>query len=159
MEIARVGFGYDVHQLKEGNPLILGGVNIPYYKGCVAHSDGDVLIHAIIDAILGAASLGNIGVLFPDNDPQFKNISSFILLDKTISLIENEGFSIANIDSTVVLQEPKISTYFDQMKNNVAKSCHLNYDQVSIKATTNEFMGFIGRGEGIGAYAVCLLQK
>jgi 2-C-methyl-D-erythritol 2,4-cyclodiphosphate synthase len=155
----RIGFGFDVHQLSEDREFWLGGIKIPAVKGILGHSDADVLLHAICDAILGALALGDIGKHFPDTDQSFKGIDSKILLSKTIELISQKGYRIGNIDSSVVLQQPKIMPYADEMRKCIAELCHISMDDVSIKATTNEKMGFIGREEGIVAYAVVLLLK
>lgn len=155
----RIGFGFDVHQLSEDREFWLGGIKIPAAKGILGHSDADVLLHAICDAILGALALGDIGKHFPDTDHSFKGIDSKILLSKTIELISQKGYRIGNIDSSVVLQLPKIMPYADDMRKCIAELCHISMDDVSIKATTNEKMGFIGREEGIVAYAVVLLLK
>jgi len=155
----RVGFGYDVHKLKEGEQLIIGGNKINHYKGTVAHSDGDVLIHAICDALLGAANLRDIGFHFPDNSSEFKNIDSKILLKKTISLIKEKGFSINNIDSSIVLQTPKVKNFIAEMQMILSKTMDIDNDDISIKATTTEKLGFVGREEGVSAYAVVLIQK
>jgi 2-C-methyl-D-erythritol 2,4-cyclodiphosphate synthase len=155
----RIGFGFDVHQLSEDREIWLGGIKIPAPKGILGHSDADVLLHAICDAILGALALGDIGKHFPDTDQSFKGIDSKILLSKTIELISQKGYRIGNIDSSVVLQQPKIMPYADDMRKCIAELCHISMDDVSIKATTNEKMGFIGREEGIVAYAVVLLLK
>lgn len=155
----RVGFGIDVHQLADGESLWLGGVNIPHEKGTVAHSDGDVLIHAICDAILGASGLRDIGYHFPDTSSDFKNIDSKILLRKTIDLAAERGFSVINIDSTICLQKPKIKDYIDAMKNVLSGIIGVTEDCVSIKATTTEKLGYEGREEGVTCYAVALLQK
>jgi len=155
----RIGFGFDVHQLSEDREFWLGGIKIPAAKGILGHSDADVLLHAICDAILGAVALGDIGKHFPDTDQSFKGIDSKILLSKTIELISQKGYRIGNIDSSVVLQQPKIMPYADDMRKCIAELCHISMDDVSIKATTNEKMGFIGREEGIVAYAVVLLLK
>jgi 2-C-methyl-D-erythritol 2,4-cyclodiphosphate synthase len=155
----RIGFGFDVHQLSEDREFWLGGIKIPAVKGILGHSDADVLLHAICDAILGALALGDIGKHFPDTDQSFKGIDSKILLSKTIELISQKGYRIGNIDSSVVLQQPKIMPYAEEMRKCIAELCHISIDDVSIKATTNEKMGFIGREEGIVAYAVVLLLK
>jgi 2-C-methyl-D-erythritol 2,4-cyclodiphosphate synthase len=155
----RVGFGFDVHQLKEGRDLWLGGVKIDHQKGALGHSDADVLLHAICDAILGAANLRDIGYHFPDNSGEFKNIDSKILLKKTVALMSNEGWSINNIDSTLCLEKPKIMPHADAMKKAIAEAAGIDSAIISIKATTNEKMGFIGREEGVVAYAVVLLVK
>jgi len=155
----RVGSGVDFHQLKEGRDLWIGGVKIAHSKGAVGHSDADVLLHAICDALLGALCLGDIGVHFPDTDATYKNIDSKILLEKTIMLIKNEGYCIVNIDTTICLQEPKIKPYTDQIRKTIARITELTEKDVSIKATTTEQMGFVGREEGIIAYASVLLKK
>lgn len=154
----RIGFGVDFHQLAEGRELWLGGVLVPHSKGALGHSDADVLLHAICDALLGAANLGDIGTHFPDTDVTYKNIDSKILLKKTIALIKNEGYKIVNIDSTLCLQEPKIKPYIEQMKKAIAEVAGLSEKLVSIKATTTEQMGFVGRKEGLVAYATVLLE-
>jgi len=153
----RIGHGYDVHRLDEERELILGGVKIPAPKGCVAHSDGDVLIHAICDALLGAANLGDIGKHFPDNDPRYRNISSSILLGKVCEKLKENNFKINNIDSTICLQEPKIAPFIENIKSNLGHL--LETEAISVKATTTEKLGFIGRKEGISAYAVALIHK
>jgi 2-C-methyl-D-erythritol 2,4-cyclodiphosphate synthase len=155
----RIGFGFDVHQLQEGRQFWLGGVLIPAPKGILGHSDADVLLHAICDAILGALALGDIGKHFPDTDKTFKGIDSKILLQKVMELITSKGYKISNMDTTVVCQQPKIMPYADSMRNCIAQICSIETDDISIKATTNETMGFIGREEGIVAYAVVLLTK
>ncbi len=155
----KIGFGYDVHQLAGGESLILGGLTIPHNKGTVAHSDGDVLIHAICDAILGAANLRDIGFQFPDNAMEFKNIDSKILLARTVELIENKGFKIGNIDSTLALQKPKVKDYINDMQKILAGILKVSIDDVSIKATTTEKLGFEGREEGVSAYAVVLIYR
>lgn len=155
----RVGFGFDVHQLREGRDLWLGGVKIEHSKGALGHSDADVLIHAICDAILGAANLRDIGYHFPDNSGEFKDIDSKILLSKTVNLAAGEGWTINNIDSTLCLEKPKIMPHADAMKAAIAQSAGIDAGLISIKATTNEKMGFIGREEGVVAYAVVLLTK
>lgn len=155
----RIGYGYDVHQLAEGKDLFIGGIKIPHTKGCIAHSDGDVLIHAICDALLGAAAMRDIGYHFPDNDPELKNIDSKILLKKTCDIISNEGYSIVNIDSTVCLQKPKINSYITEMISTLAEILSTDKSNISIKATTTEKLGFIGKEEGISAHAVVLIQK
>lgn len=155
----KIGFGYDVHELAEGETLVLGGINIPHTKGTVAHSDGDVLIHAICDAILGAANLRDIGFQFPDTAMEYKNIDSRILLSKTIKLIENKGFKVGNIDSTLALQKPKVKDYINDMQECMAKILKISNEDVSIKATTTEKLGFEGREEGVSAYAVVLIYK
>jgi len=155
----RIGFGIDYHQLGEGRKLFIGGVHIPHSKGAIGHSDADVLLHAICDALLGAACLGDIGVHFPDTDNQYKNIDSKILLQKTMELVDKEGYSLINIDSTLCLQEPKIKPYVAQMQQTIAGLTGLTIKDVSIKATTTETMGFVGRQEGLKAYATILLEQ
>lgn len=155
----RVGFGYDVHQLAPGLKLVLGGVVIPHEKGPVAHSDGDVLIHAICDALLGAAALGDIGKHFPDNSNDYKGISSLILLERTIGLVDDAGYELVNVDSTLCLQRPKIMAYVPQMIDSLAKAMKIEPGCVSVKATTTEKLGFVGTEQGVEAYAVVLIQK
>jgi len=154
----RIGFGVDFHQLGEGKKLMIGGVHVPHEKGCIGHSDADVLLHAICDAMLGAACLGDIGVHFPDTDDKYKNIDSKILLKETIDLITNAGYTIVNIDSSVCLEEPKIKPFVLQMQQTTAAILNVKENAISIKATTTERMGFVGREEGIVAYATVLLQ-
>ena len=155
----RIGIGIDTHKLAEGESLILGGINVPHYKGTIAHSDGDVLIHAIIDALLGASNLGDIGKLFPDTDSKYKNIDSKILLTKTIELLSENNYKIENIDSTIILQKPKISEYIDLMKDTLSEKMNIQKSQISIKATTTEKLGTEGKEEGITAHAIVLLSK
>jgi len=155
----RIGIGVDFHKLSEGRKLYIGGIEIPHYKGAVGHSDADVLLHAICDAILGAAGLGDIGQHFPDTDPVYKNIDSKILLQRTIDLIGKENYSVENIDSTVCLEVPKIKGHIEQMRIAIAGIIGINKNDVSIKATTTEKLGFVGREEGIMAYATILLSK
>jgi 2-C-methyl-D-erythritol 2,4-cyclodiphosphate synthase len=155
----RVGFGYDVHQLVEGRELWLGGVHIPHPIGALGHSDADVLLHAICDAILGAANMRDIGYHFPDTSSDFKGIDSKILLAKTCELVRAEGWEIGNIDSTLVMERPKIMPHADAMKKAISENAKLEVGQISIKATTSEKMGFVGREEGVNAYAVVLLYK
>ena len=155
----RIGQGYDVHQLAEGLPFILGGVSIPHSHGMVAHSDGDVLLHSICDALLGAAALRDIGFHFPDNSNDYKNIDSRILLRKTKELLSNDGWNIGNIDATICLQKPKLLNYIPQMCENIADDLNIDICDVSIKATTTEKLGFVGREEGIAVFAVALIQK
>jgi 2-C-methyl-D-erythritol 2,4-cyclodiphosphate synthase len=154
----RIGFGVDFHQLAEGRAFMIGGVRIPHSKGAVGHSDADVLLHAICDALLGAACLGDIGVHFPDTDPKYKNIDSKILLKETINLIRKENYQVVNIDSTLCLQEPKIKPYIQQMQKTIADIIDTSEKNISIKATTTEQMGFVGRKEGVVAYATALLE-
>jgi 2-C-methyl-D-erythritol 2,4-cyclodiphosphate synthase len=155
----RIGFGTDYHQLAEGRELWLGGVNIPHVKGSVGHSDADVLLHAICDALLGALNLGDIGFHFPDTDAAYKDMDSKILLGKTFQLIKQKGFSIENLDSTICLEKPKIMEYSGQMRHVISQILQIQTDDISIKATTTEKMGFVGREEGIVAYAIVLLKK
>ncbi len=153
----RIGEGYDVHRLVSGRKLILGGVEIDYNQGLLGHSDADVLLHAIMDALLGAASLGDIGRHFPDTDEEYRGISSLQLLEDTFRLITDRGFTIINLDSLIIAQKPKLSPFIPAMKNNICSCLSLEFGQVNIKATTTEGLGFEGRGEGIGARCVCLL--
>ena len=155
----RIGMGYDVHRLVEDRDLILGGVRIPYEKGLLGHSDADVLLHAIMDALLGAAALGDIGKHFPDTDPAYKGASSLKLLEHVGDLIGQELYVISNIDATIIAQRPKMAPHIEEMRENVAKVLHLEVSQVNIKATTEEGLGFTGSGEGIAAHAVCLIKK
>lgn len=155
----RIGHGYDVHRLVEERRLIIGGVCIPFELGLLGHSDADVLLHAVCDALLGAASLGDIGKHFPDNDDNFKGIDSRILLENVVSLITEKGFEISNIDATVIAQKPKLAPFIEQMRQNIAKSCGIAADRVNVKATTEEKLGFTGNLEGISAHAVCLLNE
>ena len=153
----RIGTGYDVHKLVENRKLILGGVEIPYEKGLLGHSDADVLIHAIMDAILGAAALGDIGMHFPDNDDAYKGISSIVLLKKVAEIIKNEGYEIGNIDSTIIAQRPKLAMYIPAMRENIANALEISVSQVNVKATTEEGLGFTGEGLGIASQAICML--
>ena len=155
----RIGYGFDTHKLVEGRKLILGGVEIPYELGLLGHSDADVLLHAITDAILGAVALGDIGQHFPDNDPEFKDADSRKLLIHCYELVKEEGFVIGNIDATVIAERPKLMPFMDQIRKTISNDLNLEMNQVSVKATTSEKMGFIGRGEGITASAVALLIK
>ncbi len=155
----RTGQGIDFHRFIEGRKLFIGGVHIPYSKGCLAHSDGDALLHAICDAMLGAAGLDDIGHQFPNNDPAYQNIDSKILLKRTVEMIKNKGFSITNIDATVCLEKPKIAPYIPEMKKIISLIADLSEEDVSIKATTTEEMGFTGRGEGLFAIASVLIEK
>jgi 2-C-methyl-D-erythritol 2,4-cyclodiphosphate synthase len=155
----RIGFGVDFHQLVQGRPFRLGGQTIPHDKGPLGHSDADVLLHALCDALLGALSLGDIGTHFPDTDPAYRNINSLVLLEKTYGLIQERGYAIVNIDSTVCLEMPKIKKYSEAMRIGIAAILHMDVQDISIKATTTEQMGFVGRGEGLMAYATVLLQK
>lgn len=155
----KVGFGFDVHQLKEGHPFILGGVNLEHHAGAFGHSDADVLVHAICDAILGAANLRDIGYHFKNTDDRWKGISSLILLTECIKLISEKGWTVGNVDAMICLEAPKINPHVPEMKEHISKAMGISIDDISIKATTNETMGFIGRQEGIVAYAVCLIEK
>ena len=155
----RAGLGYDVHKLVEGRYLILGGVKIPYEKGLLGHSDADVLLHAIMDALLGAAALGDIGRHFPDSDPAYKGISSIRLLEHVGNLLEEHFYVVENIDATIIAQRPKMAPYIEQMRKNIADTLGLDVDQVNVKATTEEGLGFTGTGEGISSQAICSLRK
>lgn len=155
----RIGHGYDVHRLTEGRKLILGGVEIPFERGLDGHSDADVLVHALMDALLGAAGLRDIGVLFPDNDPAYKNISSMLLLDRVMLTLEHAGYAVGNVDVTVLAQRPKLKDYIPVMRENLARAMKIPLDCVNIKATTEEGLGFTGSGEGIACHAVCLLER
>ena len=155
----RIGYGIDFHQLVEGRDLVIGGVTIPHHKGALGHSDADVLLHAICDALLGAACLGDIGVHFPDTSMEFKNIDSKILLAKTRALIEEQGYAIGNIDASLCLEAPKIKPYVASMQETIANILGIGIKDVSIKATTTETMGFVGRQEGLVAHAVCLIHQ
>ena len=155
----RVGMGYDVHKLTEGRDLILGGVTIPWEMGLLGHSDADVVVHAIMDAILGAAALRDIGRHFPDTDPQYKGISSILLLKKVGELLKEEGYQIVNIDATIIAQKPKLLPYIDTMIENVAQALEISSDQVNIKATTEEGLGFTGTLQGISSQAICAIEK
>ena len=155
----RVGMGYDVHKLVEGRELILGGVNIPYERGLLGHSDADVLLHAIMDALLGAAALGDIGKHFPDTDQKYKGISSIKLLQHVGKLLDEHLYIIENIDATIIAQQPKMRPYIEQMQENIAKALNLEVDQVNVKATTEEGLGFTGTGEGISSQAICAIEK
>lgn len=159
VQIMRIGMGYDVHRLTQGRELIMGGVRIPYEKGLLGHSDADVLLHAIMDALLGAAALGDIGKHFPDTDPAYKGISSLKLLGCVGELLEENCFFIENIDATIIAQAPKMRPYIEDMERNIAETLHIMKEQVNVKATTEEGLGFTGSGEGISAQAVCLLTS
>lgn len=159
MNKIRIGFGYDIHRLVSGRKLILGGVEIPFDLGLDGHSDADVVSHAIIDALLGAASLGDIGSHFPDDDPAYKNADSIKLLGKTKTIIGEKGFAVGNIDVTIIAENPRLAPYIMEMRHKVAKAAGISPDDISIKATTNEKIGAIGRGEGIAALSVALLYK
>lgn len=154
----RIGMGYDVHKLTENRKLILGGVDIPYEKGLLGHSDADVLIHAIMDAILGAAALGDIGKHFPDTDPAYEGISSIKLMEHVAGLLRENGFEIGNIDATVIAQKPKLAAYIPQMRQNMADALDIEVSQINVKATTEEGLGFTGAGQGIASQAICLLK-
>ena len=156
MEI-RIGHGYDVHRLTEGRKLILGGVEIPWEKGLLGHSDADVLLHAVTDALLGAAGLGDIGRHFPDTDPDLEGIDSMILLKKAVEMLEDRGYSVGNVDATVIAQKPKLAPYIDRMRDGIAEALRVAPQKVNVKATTEEHLGFTGREEGISAHAVCLI--
>ncbi len=155
----RIGFGYDVHKLVDGRKLIIGGVEIPFEKGLLGHSDADVLVHAVMDSILGAAALGDIGKNFPDTKDKYKNISSIVLLEEVFSLISEKGYSIINIDATIIAQKPKMSPYIHEMRSNISKALGIDIDLVNIKATTEEGLGFTGKGEGIASNCICLINK
>ncbi len=155
----RIGHGYDVHRFAEDRKLFIGGVNIPCTKGLLGHSDADVLLHAVCDALLGAAALGDIGKHFPDSDPAYKGIDSKLLLKNTVEKITEKGFKVSNIDATVVAQVPKLAPYIEDMKNCIAELCGVSAERVNVKATTEERLGFTGREEGIAAHAVCLLEE
>lgn len=154
----RIGHGYDVHRLVEGRPCILGGVTIPHEKGLLGHSDADVLVHAIMDALLGAAALGDIGQLFPDNNPAYENADSLVLLEQVGIVLAQAGLRVANIDATILAQAPKMAPHILQMRKNIASALRVDSGQVSVKATTEEGLGFTGSGEGIAAHAVCLIE-
>lgn len=154
----RIGQGYDAHRLTEGRDLLLGGVKIPYEKGLLGHSDADVLLHAVMDALLGAAALGDIGKHFPDSDPAYKGVDSKKLLSEVWGLIFTNGYCIMNVDATVIAQKPKLAPYIEEMRRNIAGALRIDVGQVNVKATTEEGMGFTGSGEGIAASAVCLLE-
>ena len=155
----RIGHGYDVHRLVEGRKLMLGGVTIPFARGLDGHSDADVLLHALCDALLGSLSLGDLGIHFPDTDPRYKDSDSLELLKRVLNMVKEKGFSIGNIDATVIAEQPKISGYIDQMKDTIAQTTGIDREQISIKATTTEGLGFVGRGEGIAAHAVVLVER
>lgn len=157
--LIRVGMGYDVHKLTEGRDLILGGVNIPWEKGLLGHSDADVLIHAIMDALLGAAALGDIGKHFPDTDPAYKGISSVKLLVHVAGLLKENGYAVGNIDATIIAQKPKMAPHIPQMRKNMAEALGITESKINVKATTEEGLGFTGSGEGISSQAICLLTE
>lgn len=154
----RIGHGYDVHRLTENRKLIIGGVEIPYEKGLLGHSDADVLLHAVSDALLGAAAFGDIGGMFPDNDPQYEGADSLVLLGKVAERLNENGYNIINIDATVIAQRPKLKPYVQKMRENIAAACGIDVSAVSVKATTEEGLGFSGAGEGIAAHSVCLID-
>lgn len=155
----RIGHGFDVHKLTQDRRLIIGGVNIPYEKGLLGHSDADVLVHAIMDSILGAMALGDIGKHFPDTDDQYKDISSLELLKRVYHLMIDKGYDIENMDATIIAQEPKLAPYIDAMRKNISGILNMDMDRLNIKATTTEWLGFEGRKEGISAHSVCLLRN
>lgn len=155
----RIGNGYDVHKLVEGRNLIIGGVLIPYEKGLLGHSDADVLVHAIMDSLLGATKKGDIGSIFPDTDNKFKDICSLELLKQVYNILTNDGYQIVNIDATIVAQQPKMKPYIDKMEQNISICLNINKDKINVKATTEEGLGFTGSLQGISAYAVCLVEK
>ena len=155
----RIGHGYDVHRLVEGRKLILGGVDVPHEKGLDGHSDADVLIHAVMDAVIGAMGLGDIGLHFPDNDSSYKNIDSFVLAAKTYEMLKEHGYRVSNIDATLVMQAPKVRPYISEMQQNIANVYHVAPSCVNVKATTEEHLGFTGEKKGIAAHAVCLITK
>lgn len=155
----RIGYGYDVHKLVEGRKLIIGGVDIPYEKGLLGHSDADVLLHAVMDSLLGAAALGDIGKHFPDSDDKYKGISSIKLLKEVLALINDNNYCIINLDATIIAQKPKMRPYIDQMRCNIAEALEIDINTVNVKATTEEGLGFTGKEEGIAANCVCLIEK
>ena len=159
MSKLRIGHGYDVHRLVEGRRLILGGIDIPYEKGLLGHSDADVLLHAISDALLGAAALGDIGKHFPDTDAAYKNADSLVLLARVNEIIKSAGYRVSNVDATVIAQAPKLAPHIEQMRKNIASALGADLDDISVKATTEERLGFTGSGEGISAHAVCIIEK
>ena len=154
----RAGIGNDVHRLVTGRELVLGGVTIPYEKGLLGHSDADVLLHAVCDALLGAAGLGDIGLHFPDTDPEFKGISSMTLLERTLEKIKERGFSVVNVDTTIFAEKPKLSPYREDMQKNISKALEVSPESVNVKATTTEGLGIFGRGEGIGAMCIAMIE-
>lgn len=157
--MTRIGLGYDVHRLTEGRPLVLGGVTIPFERGLLGHSDADVLLHALMDALLGAAALGDIGRLFPDTNEQYKGIDSRVLLRQVAAVLAENGFTVGNVDVTLVAQRPKIAPYVAEMRENIAADLDIGADMVSVKATTEEGLGFSGRGEGMAAHAAALIFR
>ena len=154
----RIGHGYDVHRLTEGRKLILGGVEIPYEKGLLGHSDADVLVHAVMDALLGAAGLGDIGRHFPDSDPAYAGADSLVLLDHVVALLNEKGWQVGNVDATILAQRPKLAPHIDQMRDNLARHMNVTAEQVNVKATTEEGLGFTGDGSGMAAHAVALIE-
>ena len=154
----RIGHGYDVHKFAENRKCIIGGVDIPYEMGLLGHSDADVLLHAIADALLGAAAMGDIGHLFPDTDATYKNADSLVLLTKTVEAVQLKGYKVGNIDATVIAQAPKMAPYINEMRMNIAKACNCDVDCISVKATTEEGLGFTGTKQGIAAHAVCIIE-
>ena len=155
----RIGHGYDVHRLTEGRKLILGGVEIPFETGLLGHSDADVLTHAVMDALLGAAGLGDIGKAFPDTDPAYAGADSLVLLDRVMAMLQQDGFRVGNVDATILAQRPKLAPYIPQMRENLAARLGVAVQQVNVKATTEEHLGFTGAGEGMAAHVVCLLEE
>ncbi|MGN1031275.1 MAG: 2-C-methyl-D-erythritol 2,4-cyclodiphosphate synthase [Butyricicoccaceae bacterium] len=155
----RIGHGYDVHRLVEGRRCIIGGVDIPYEKGLLGHSDADVLAHAVMDALLGAAALGDIGHLFPDSDAAFAGIDSMVLMERTAEVLRAHGWKLGNVDATIIAQAPKMAPHIERMRKNIARHLGAEVDAVSVKATTEEHLGFTGAGEGIAAHAVCLIER
>ncbi len=155
----RIGHGYDVHRLTEGRDLIIGGVKIPFEKGLLGHSDADVLLHAVSDSLLGAAAMGDIGGMFPDNDPRFLDADSLVLLREVFERLKQNGYGVVNIDATIIAQRPKMKPYIPEMRMNIAAALSTDIENISVKATTEEEMGFTGRGEGISAHCVCLIDK
>lgn len=155
----KIGFGYDVHQIVEGRKMIIGGIEIPSEKGLLGHSDADVLVHAIMDSILGALALGDIGKHFPDTDMKYKDISSIYLLSEVYKLMNELGYKIGNIDGTIVAQKPKMAPYIEAMRGKIANTLNMSIEDINIKATTTEWLGFVGKEEGISSYSVCLLKK
>lgn len=154
----RIGHGYDVHRLVEGRKLILGGVEVEHSLGLLGHSDADVLLHAISDALLGAAAMGDIGAMFPDTDPAFKDADSLLLLKQVVERLEKSGFSVGNIDATVIAQKPKLKPFVEKMRENIALACKVDISRINVKATTEERLGFTGSEEGIAAHAVCIIE-
>ena len=155
----RIGHGYDVHAFSDNRACIIGGVNLPYERGLMGHSDADVLLHAISDSLLGAAALGDIGKHFPDTDPTYKGADSIVLLERVVELISTKGYRVNNVDATVIAQAPKMSPYIQEMRDNIARALKVDVDCVNVKATTEEKLGFTGRKEGISAHCVCLIEK